>query len=137
MKTPYLIDLSATKKFHAQAHEMCNCAYCENFRLAFKEHPINKSGTLNEFGFDLQGEMEIMDLFWNGTRDKRVYEVFYAVQGTLIEDGYSFEDGEALVHLYQSNSPKLCYDLTDMKPPCFFLVLRIELPWLLEEIPED
>ena len=137
MEKPYLVDLQATINLHAQAHEMCDCAYCANIRLAFNDHPINKSGILNEFGFDLQGEMEIMDLFWNGTRDKRVYEVFYAVQGTLIEDGYSFEDGEALVHLYQSNSPKLCYDLTDMKPPCFFLVLRIELPWLLEEIPED
>ena len=137
MEKPYLVDLQATINFHAQAHEMCDCAYCANIRLAFNDHPINKSGILNEFGFNLQGEMEIMDLFWNDTRTKRVYEVFYAVQGTLFEDGYRFDYGDAVVTLFQANSTKLCYDLTDMKPPCFFRVLRMELPWLLEEILKD
>lgn len=137
MKRPYLIDLPATIDFHAQAHDVCDCAYCENFRLAFKAHPINNNHVFKEFGFSLQGEMEIMDLFWNDTRTKRVYEVFYAIQGELMEDGYRFECENVVVTLFKANSPKLCYDLTKMKQPFFFLVLHVELPWLLKEPPMD
>lgn len=137
MKTPYLVNLPLTIAFHAQTHEACTCAYCENFRLAFKEHPVMHDGSLKACGFNLDGEMEIMDLFWNESRTKRVYEVFFAVKGHLFEDGYRLEPWDATITLYQSGSPELCYRLTEMEPPFFFLVLRVELPWLLAELPED
>ena len=137
MKTPFFIYLQETIAYHAQTHDVCTCAYCENFRLAFKDHFLIRDERLKTFGFNLDGELEIMDLFWNESRTKRVYEIFFAIKGELFEDGFRFDYGDSVVTLYRVDSHDLLYNLTEMKPPCFFLVLRVELPWLLAEMPKD
>ncbi len=92
---------------------------------------------VHEFGFDLDGEIEIMDFSWNHQHTGRVYEVFFPVQGHLLRDNITISESAADIALLKAESSALLYSNTRMQPPCFFLVLRTEMPWVLDAPSED
>ncbi len=92
---------------------------------------------MDEFGFDMKGEIEVMDFSWNHEKTMRRYEVYFAVSGELTKDALPLHSDAAQVTLYQADSPDLMYDVTRMPKPHFFIHLSAELPWVLPQAPED
>ena len=132
----FRVDMQATKAHHAR-RTGCTCSYCRNFRKAYRQRPPLAAALLNTLGFDLDGDIEITDFSWNEARTLRVCEVVFPVKGRLEGDNieYAFDDG-TVVTLYQPDSPELIYNNTDMQPPCFFAVLDMKAPWVLDETPD-
>ena len=137
MNEIYYVDIQATADHSAAFASRCSCAYCRNFRKVFPVQCSEASGILEKFGLTVAADIDTIDYFWNEARDKRVYYAYYSVKGTLSQDGYVLYNGDAKITLYQEDSAGPVCPESEMESPYFILEVEAELPWWLEESPDD
>lgn len=134
----YTIDIQATATYADKYNEPCNCIYCQNYEMMFSTVYPEVVKILHGFGIPLRRPLEVVDCFWNDTRDKRRYESFYSVKGELFEDKLEIYKKDAIITLYRPDTNAHIYINTGMESPYFILAIsNIELPWVMSENPDD
>lgn len=96
----YKVDAQATAKYADQYNEPCDCIYCQNFNKTFATTYPKVIEVLKEFGIPVEQPLEIIDCYWNDTKDKRRYECYYSVKGNLAEDKLQLYAEDAIIALY-------------------------------------
>lgn len=133
----YSVDAAGTTQYEDMFTQPCDCMYCRNFRNAFPMECSDALHILNQMGVQIDHALEIIDFFWNTAKDKRIYEAFFSIKGTLKEDEIVIHDGDARITLYRLDSSKLLYKNTAMEEPCFVARVEADVSWVLNESPED
>jgi hypothetical protein len=133
-----MVDSASTAAYHMH-DEPCHCLYCRNYQSAFSDTYPKLAEVLQKFGICVNRPLEVMNLFWNETKDKRLYISYYSVKGELYKDKLEiYSNDDALITLYHPDSDALVYGNTRMERPYFIAeVSNIQLPWVLTEPPED
>lgn len=138
IRLKYIVDIKATQSYLDMYNNPCECITCKNYFKTFKVIYPEVIEVLNKLGIIIQYPLEIIDCFWNDKEDKRLYESYYSVKGELFEDKIILYDKDAIITLYQPETDASIYCNTGMKKPYFIVgITNIELPWVLDEIPED
>ena len=137
MNEVYHVDIQATAAYKDIYTQPCDCVYCRNFRKTFASECPQAFEVLRGFGLELDSALDIIDYSWNATGDRREYYAYFSVKGTLEKDGLIIHRGDAKITLFQLDSPDLVYANTGMEAPCFVAEVRTELPWRIEERPQD
>ncbi|WP_313132682.1 hypothetical protein [Anaerocolumna sp.] len=134
----YIVDTQATASYMDKYNQPCDCIYCRNYQKAFASYYPEVIKRLKDFGIQVERPLEIIDCFWNSTRDKRRYESYYSVKGNLMEDKLELYKENAIITLYRSDTNEPVYGNTGMEKPYFILAItNIELPWVLSELPNE
>ena len=134
----YTVDLKETASYADKYNEPCGCIYCRNYEQTFAAAYPEVIKVLQGFGIPVERPLEVIDCYWNDTKDKRRYESYYSVKGDLLEDKLELYAKNATITLYCSDTDELTYSNTGMEKPYFILVIsNIELPWVLSERPGD
>ena len=125
------IDIDLTMSLSgAQATEHCSCAYCRNFYRAIDEACPHLRQFLSGFGIDVEGPDELCPF------EPTIYEVTFIIQGKILREGREalYIDDIPL----QIKSAEASDMETEHPMPYFtFCIGLIELPWLLEESPDQ
>jgi hypothetical protein len=134
----YKVDKEGTKTYLDMFNKPCNCIYCKNYQMAFPNSYPEIVKLLQEFGVLIDHPLEIMDFFWNPEKNKRLYISYYSVKGELFSDKLNVYSNGAVVTLYQSDTDEHIYNNTGMEKPYFIVeISNIQLPWVLDEVPDD
>ena len=137
MDEVYYVDIQETADHNVAFASRCSCAYCRNFRKAFPVQCSEALAVLERFGLTEDADIDTIDYSWNETGDKRVYYAYYSVKGTLSQDGYVLYNGDAKITLFLEDSAETVCPESEMESPFFILEVEAELPWWLEESPDD
>jgi len=125
------VDITLTMSFSAaQAAEHCSCAYCKNFYRAIDGACPHLRQFLSGFGIDIEGPDELCPF------EPTIYEATYIIQGKILHKGREV--------LYIDDIPLQIksFEISDLEtehptPYLTFCIGLIELPWLLEESPDQ
>lgn len=114
----------------AQASQHCTCGYCRNFYQGINAACPTLRPFLSRLGIHIEGPDELSPF------EPTIYEVSYIINGSILQRSDQ--------HLYIDSIPVkiLTSDEADMdtvrpKPYFVLTVGLIELPWLLDEDPEQ
>lgn len=133
----YTVNIEETQSYLDMYDKPCECIWCKNYLKAFATVYPEAVEVLNKLGIRVEYPLEIIDCFWNDKEDKRLYESYYSVKGELFEDKTILYDEDVVITLYQPDTDESIYSNTGMKKPYFIVgITDIELPWVLDEIPE-
>ena len=134
----YTVNIKETQSYLDMYNKPCECILCKNYFKTFATIYPQAVEVLNKLGVREQYPLEIIDCFWNDKKNKRIYESYYSVKGELFEDKTVLYDKNVTITLYKSDTDEPIYTNTGMKKPYFIVAItNIELPWVLDEIPED
>ena len=134
----YKANVKDTQSYLDMYNKPCQCICCKNYLKTFPSIYPEAVEILNKLGVRVEYPLEIIDCFWNDRKDKRCYESYYSVKGELFEDKTVLYDKDVVITLYQSDTNEPIYGNTGMEKPYFILeIINIQLPWVLDEIPED
>lgn len=134
----YTVDVQATAAYADKYNEPCDCIYCRNYEKAFVAAYPEVIKILQKFGITVGRPLEVIDCFWNDTKNKRQYESYYSIKGELFEDQLIIYDKDAVITLYHSGTDAPIYSNTGMGKPYFILAIsNIKLPWALPESPDS
>ena len=86
---------------------------------------------LKTIGLSPENALEVMETSYE--KGMYHYRIFFSLGGTLNKDGICVYEEDAKIIFYISNSPKLLYNNTSMKEPCFIAEVLVALPWAMEE----
>ena len=138
IRLKYTVDIKATQSYLDMYNKPCECIICKNYFKTFETIYPEVIEVLNKLGIIVQYPLQIIDCFWNDKEDKRLYESYYSVKGELFEDKTILYDKDVIITLYQPDTDEPIYGNTGMKKPYFIVgITNIELPWVLDEMPED
>ena len=114
----------------AQAEDHCNCGYCRNFYEAIDLVCPSLRAFLAKLGVHVEGPDELSPF------EPTIYEVSYIVNGTILERPVeAFYVDQIPVKILSAQEADMD---TDRPEPYFVLVIGlIELPWLLDEDPQQ
>mgnify|MGYP000884841150 FL=1 len=70
----YTIDIQATASYADKYNEPCDCICCQNYEIMFSTVYPEVVKILHGFGIPLKRPLEVMDCFWNDTRDRHRYK---------------------------------------------------------------
>lgn len=134
----YKIDIQATTTYADKYNEPCDCIYCQNYEMMFSTVYPEVVKILHGFGIQLKRPLEVVECYWNDARDRRRYESFYSVKGVLFVDKLEIYNKDAIITLYNPDTNAHIYSNTGMESPYFILAIsNIELPWVMQENPND
>ena len=125
-------DPEATRRYYAAQDAYCTCAYCRNYYRAFPVCFPEAGAVLAGLGLSHDRSLEIMEYGLNDAGDRRRYEAYYPVQGTLERDGLRLYEKGAVITLWKPES--ISCPRPTMKMPYFIAAVQAELPWVMEEI---
>lgn len=117
----YIVDIDETTAYSDIYNKPCDCIYCRNYQMAFTDAYPEVVRLLQDFGIRIDRPLEVIDYFWNSTKDKRLYESYYSVKGELFEDKIDLYSKDATVTLYQPDTDAPIYKNTGMELPYFIL----------------
>lgn len=127
----YQVDIFRTRTYKDIYNEPCDCIYCKNFRVAFSSYAPKAYDFLKTIGLSPENALEVMETPYE--KGMYHYRIFFSLDGTLNKDGICVYEEDAKIIFYISNSPKLLYNNTRMKEPCFIAEVLVDLPWAMEE----
>lgn len=138
IRLKYKVNIKDTQSYLDMYNKPCKCIWCKNYLKTFTSIYPEAVELLNKLGVRVEYPLEIIDCFWNDREDKRCYESYYSIKGELFEDKTVIYDKDVVITLYQSDTDEPIYSNTGMEKPYFILkIANIELPWVLDKIPED
>lgn len=114
-------DEDATWSYHDQYNEPCMCRECLHFRKYFPVVYPEVIKTLEQFGLDIRFPLEIMDLGFETNIGKRVYGVYFSVQGRMPVDKIEVIVDDVTLTLRNSAIATEAYANTGMKEPYFII----------------
>lgn len=65
----YTIGIQATATYADKYNEPCDCIYCQNYKMMISTVYPEVVNILHGFGIPLWRPLEVVDCFWNDTRD--------------------------------------------------------------------
>lgn len=134
----YKVNVKETQSYLDMYNKPCNCILCNNYIKTFRNVYPEAVKVLSKLGVHVEYPLEIIDCFWNDRKYKRRYESYYSIKGELLEDKTVLYDKDVVITLYKSDTDEPIYSNTGMEKPYFILkITNVELPWVLDEIPED
>ncbi len=129
----YRVAAAATAAFYSEDDGWCDCAYCRNYRRALAECCPGAVRMLAGLGLRHDRALEICEL--GEAAGGRLYDAYYPVAGELLADGTVIWREDAVITLYQADSPRLHCPAPGMAGPYFVAVVSARLPWVLDERP--
>jgi hypothetical protein len=145
------VDQSATRTVNSQRKngeaEKCGCLYCRNYAAARKHIPAEAIDLLDKLGIDPKLESHVSHCAEMGNR-LHLYTGFFHFVGSLVagadvksrvKDGvkeFTFEPlSERFSFGFTADTQLLPDSFGGMQ--CVQLEFAVELPWVLEEPPEE
>lgn len=125
------VDIALTMSLSgAQAAEHCSCAYCRNYYQAIDRVCPNLRKFLFNFGIYIEGPDELSPF------EPTIYEATYIIQGKILHAGRETLNIDGIPLTIRSEQES---DMeTEHTSPYFtFCIGLIELPWLLDESPDQ
>lgn len=127
------IDSQVTAAYYAQSGSGCACSNCRNFVAALGLLPPAVQTALESLGVDpTKAPAEIMH-FVRSSDDRHLYIAFFPVAGTIIEKASSTQKAGTDFDFWFEPDPGFYPLPKDFPRPALQAVLRIWLPWILDE----
>lgn len=128
------IDIKATKQYREINSYQCDCSYCRNYYISFKDKYPKTAEFIEEFGLDINFPLEAMPLPYNSKDKTMGYTVYYPVKGEVLNEGLELKlEGLYIRILKGSDSKNLC-PKPEMEESYLLIEINdIRLPWVLDE----
>ena len=128
------IDHEATKRYREINSYQCDCSYCRNYYISFKDKYPKTSTFIEGFGLDINFPLEVMPLPYDSKDKTMGYTVYYPVKGEIFNEIFELKlEGLYIRVLKESDSKNLCPKPKMEEPYLLMEINGIKLPWLLDE----
>lgn len=136
------VDLKKTIEFYNKDMDLCHCLYCENFMEASKQNDPYINSVFTRLGIDPSKPVQLSE-FGKTEEGLRYYMGSYHLVGELAEGSYCTdsewnENNTAKIGSFTFGFNKEVVFVDDDFPqPRLQLDFEIQIPWVLDEEPED
>ena len=139
------VDTEKTREFYRndQGADECNCLYCHNFVEAIKSLDTNVLQLFQRLGIRLEKPAHLSDIPISDDKMIRYYVGNYHLVGRVLEGEVSTLSTWDETNTLQINnfrmgfSEQFEFGPKNLSAPILQLDFETDLPWVLEEEPED
>lgn len=128
------IDLKATKRYREINSYQCDCSYCRNYYISFKDKYPKTSAFIEGFGLDINFPLEAMPLPYDNKDKTKGYTVYYPVKGEIFTEVFELKIEDLYIRVLKgSDSKNLCPRPKMQEPYLLIEINDIKLPWVLDK----
>lgn len=125
------VDVESTQRYtQKNLQEHCECGYCRNFYSTIDDYAMKLRPFLAQFGADVEAPVDFLPV------EPALCMVSFAVCGKILQRGSGSVDLDGCT-LTVETQEDVDYKLSCPKPWFVFTTDYLELPWILDEDPDE